>query len=303
MAETLIFPEKSHGRFAPTPTGPLHAGSLLAAVASYLDARHSGGRWSVRIEDIDPPRCPPGADTIILQQLETYGLYWDGDVSYQHDRGEAYTNALEVLIEQNLAYPCSCSRKEWRQHAVYPGWCREGVRRPDAPKAWRLRTDRCMHPVSWHDRVYGHQTFHPEHLGDVVIKRKDSLWAYQIAVVVDDAEQGITDVVRGADLLDNTLWQIQLQQALGLPTPRYLHLPLVMGDDGQKLSKQNLAQPLPHEPDQIRALLHQTLRALGQDPVPELAHATVDEQLAEALAHWNPGAIRPGAIRSGEVHA
>ncbi|MHB0774659.1 tRNA glutamyl-Q(34) synthetase GluQRS [Halomonas sp. WWR20] len=275
------------GRFAPTPSGPLHFGSLVAALGSYLEARHAGGRWLLRIEDIDPPRCPTGATETILRQLEAFGLYWDGAVRYQHDRHAAYQEALERLIASGMAYPCSCSRKEWREHAVYPGWCRDGPRRPERPLAWRLRSDKGLRPVTWQDRLFGAQCFDPAHLGDVILKRKDGLWAYQLAVVVDDADQGITDVVRGADLLDNTPWQRQLQHALDLPPPSYLHLPLIVGADGQKLSKQNLAPALSLCDAQVRPLLHQALQALDQAPPAALSTAPVHEQLADALARWD----------------
>lgn len=292
-----------HGRFAPTPSGPLHAGSLLAALASYLDARSKGGRWTLRIEDIDPPRCPPGEDATILRQLEAFGLHWDGVVSYQSRHHDAYHDALQRLIEQGLAYPCSCSRKDWAGHAIYPGWCRNGVRRPNAPVAWRLRSDLGVRPVTWQDRAQGSQRLDPAVLGDVVLKRKDALWAYQLAVVVDDAAQGVTDVVRGADLLDNTPWQIQLQQALDYAVPSYLHLPLVIGSDGQKLSKQNLARPLPTSPDSIRTMLHATLQALGQSPAAELATAEVDLQLNEAVHHWDAADVSIAPLTPAQLGA
>ncbi|WP_458527383.1 tRNA glutamyl-Q(34) synthetase GluQRS [Onishia taeanensis] len=284
------------GRFAPTPSGPLHFGSLVAALGSYLDARRAGGRWELRIEDIDPPRCPPGSSDTILRQLEAFGLHWDGEVRYQHRRDAAYQAALERLADAGLAYPCSCSRKQWREHSVYPGWCREAPCAPDAPLAWRLRSDLGLRPVAWQDRLYGRQRLDPAELGDVVLKRKDALWAYQLAVVVDDADQGITDVVRGVDLLDNTPWQRQLQDALGLPEPRYLHLPLIIGDDGQKLSKQNLARALP-EDARVRPLLHQALRALGQAPDPALAGAPVEDQLAAAMRAWDPTRLTTDGAR------
>lgn len=280
------------GRFAPTPSGPLHFGSLVAALASYLDARHARGHWGLRIEDVDPPRCPAGAADAILRQLEAFGLHWDGPVAWQSPRHDAYAAALARLEAKGLAYPCSCSRKQWRDHPVYPGWCRDGVREPDKPLAWRLRSDLGLRPVRWEDRLFGPQAFDPAELGDVVLKRKDGLWAYQLAVVVDDAEQGINEVVRGADLLDNTPWQRQLQQALGLPEPRYLHLPLVMGDDGQKLSKQNLAPALPETEPEARPLLHRALTLLDQAPPAGLAEAPVAEQLERAVAHWAPERLR-----------
>ncbi|MFC3285570.1 tRNA glutamyl-Q(34) synthetase GluQRS [Litchfieldella rifensis] len=285
------------GRFAPTPSGPLHFGSLVAALGSFLDARHAGGQWLLRIEDIDPPRCPAGAGDTILRQLEAFGLQWDGPVHYQHARHAAYQQALEYLRDAGLAYPCSCSRKQWHGHSVYPGWCRHGVREPCKPQAWRLRSDRGLRPIAWHDRLYGEQAFDPADLGDVVLKRKDEFWAYQLAVVVDDAEQGITDVVRGADLLDNTPWQRQLQQALGLPEPRYLHLPLIVGADGQKLSKQNLAPALPCDDERVRPLLCRALGALGQPLETAQQYAPVAEQLEAAIARWDSTRLQPVAQR------
>ncbi|MFW6345947.1 MAG: tRNA glutamyl-Q(34) synthetase GluQRS [Halomonas sp.] len=281
------------GRFAPTPSGPLHFGSLVAALASFLDARRAGGEWRLRIEDIDPPRCPAGAADAIQRQLTAFGLHWDGPVLWQHHRDAAYAAALARLVDQGLAYPCSCSRKQWRDYPVYPGWCRDGVREPGRPLAWRLRSDLGLRPVVWQDRLFGAQHFDPAALGDVVLKRKDGLWAYQLAVVVDDADQSISDVVRGFDLLDNTPWQRQLQYALGFPEPSYLHLPLIIGEGGQKLSKQNLAPPLPLEDTRVRPLLHRALAALDQAPPRELATAPVVEQLAWAVAAWRVDRIRP----------
>lgn len=286
------------GRFAPTPSGPLHFGSLIAALASFLDARQAGGEWLLRIEDIDPPRSPVGAAAEIQRQLEAFELHWDGPVLWQHARGEAYQAALEQLTAQGLAYPCSCSRKQWRDHPIYPGWCRNAVCEPDKPVAWRLRSDLGLRPVIWHDRLFGEQRFDPAELGDVVLKRKDGLWAYQLAVVVDDADQGINEVVRGFDLLDNTPWQRQLQHALGSPEPRYLHLPLITGEGGQKLSKQNLAPALPTRDAAVRPLLHAALKALDQAPPETLATAPVAEQLAWAVKAWSVARIRPQAERS-----
>ncbi|MDR9439513.1 MAG: tRNA glutamyl-Q(34) synthetase GluQRS [Halomonas sp.] len=289
------------GRFAPTPSGPLHFGSLVAALASFLDARRAGGEWRLRIEDIDPPRCPAGAADTILRQLEAFGLHWDGPVTWQHDRHDAYAAALERLKAQGLAYPCSCSRRQWRDHPVYPGWCREGVREPGKPVAWRLRSDLGLRPVVWQDRLFGEQRFDPAELGDVVLQRKDGFWAYQLAVVVDDADQGISDVVRGFDLLDNTPWQRQLQHALDVPEPRYLHLPLIIGEDGQKLSKQNLAPALPEQDDAVRPQLHAALTALDQAPPRTLATAPVDEQLRWAVAHWDIARLRAEAHRQADT--
>ena len=247
------------GRFAPSPTGPLHAGSLVAALASWLDMRHHGGLWRVRIEDVDTPRCVSGADDIILKQLAECGLMAEGEVLYQSQRGQAYQFALDQLVNKGWAYPCGCSRKDIEdaqgeriRHsaAVYPGTCRDGLKGKPA-RAWRLNVSQVLHdlnqstPWQWQDRRLGNQTQDlAREVGDFVLQRADGLWAYQLAVVVDDAFQGITHVVRGADLADNTPRQMLLQQALGLPTPVYMHTPLVLGADGDKLSKQNGAQAL-----------------------------------------------------------
>lgn len=285
------------GRFAPTPSGPLHLGSLVAALGSWLDARAAGGRWLLRIEDIDPPRCPPQAAATIQRQLAAFGLTWDGEICFQHRRDDAYQAALERLAATGRVYPCGCSRKEWQHLGHYPGWCREHPRHPQRPQAWRLRTDLGPNPVVWQDRLFGTQRLDPTTQGDVVVKRKDGLWAYQLAVVVDDAAQGITDVVRGFDLLDNTPWQRQLQQALDYPEPRYLHLPLIRGEDGQKLSKQNLAPPLPLDDAAVRPLLHRALALLDQRPPAELSQAPVATQLAWAVDAWSPRALTPHAYR------
>ncbi|WP_332741070.1 tRNA glutamyl-Q(34) synthetase GluQRS [Hydrogenophaga sp.] len=247
------------GRFAPSPTGPLHAGSLVAALASWLDARAHGGAWLVRIEDVDTPRCLPGMDQVILRQLARCGLVSDEPVVWQSRRGDAYQQALDHLVQQGHAYPCGCSRKDIeaalqtqgrgreRHHiAVYPGTCRpeRGGLQGKPARAWRFSIPQTAH-VNWSDRRLGPQTQNvTTEVGDFILKRADGLWAYQLAVVVDDAAQGITHVVRGQDLADNTARQILLQRALGLPTPAYLHTPLVLGDNGEKLSKQNGAQPL-----------------------------------------------------------
>ncbi len=247
------------GRFAPSPTGPLHAGSLVAALASWLDARAHGGRWLLRIEDVDGPRCVPGADALIMQQLATCGLLPDEPPLWQSSRGALYEAALQRLLAAGLAYPCACSRKDieaalvaqgWQheRHAerVYPGTCRHGLDGRPA-RAWRLRTDASGADlwIDWQDRRLGKQRQNlTAEVGDFVLKRADGLWAYQLAVVVDDADQGITHVVRGEDLADNTPRQTHLQRGLGLPTPAYLHTPLVLAGDGQKLSKQNGAEAL-----------------------------------------------------------
>ncbi|MEY4363070.1 MAG: Glutamyl-Q tRNA(Asp) synthetase [Pseudomonadota bacterium] len=279
------------GRFAPSPTGALHAGSLVAALASWLDARANHGQWLVRIEDVDTPRCVPGADAEILSQLAQCGLHSDAPVIWQSTRNDAYARALQRLITRGWAYPCACSRKDieetltaqglmrTRHHAnVYPGTCREGLL-GKTPRAWRLNVARVMHdlslptPTPWQDRRLGtqHQNVAAE-VGDFVLHRADGLWAYQLAVVVDDAHQGITHVVRGADLADNTARQIVLQHALDLPTPHYLHTPLVLGENGEKLSKQNGAQALDLR-DPLAAL-NAAATVLGlQAQVGSVAHA------------------------------
>ena len=259
------------GRFAPSPTGPLHAGSLVAALASWLDAKAHGGKWLVRLEDIDTPRCVPGADRTILQQLSACGLHPDEPPVYQSRRGLLYQSALDQLVAQSQAYPCACSRldvqvaaaaagqlRERHGEWVYPGTCRSGLHGKPA-RSWRFLTafeasnrslaqtiraraapDLVATTVHWTDRLLGAQSQNVSaEVGDFVLKRADGLWAYQLAVVVDDAAQGITHVVRGQDLADNTPRQILLQRALGLPLPQYLHTPLVLGANGEKLSKQN----------------------------------------------------------------
>ena len=247
------------GRFAPSPTGPLHAGSLVAALASWLDARAHRGVWLVRIEDVDKPRCIPSADQTLLQQLAACGLVSDEPVVWQSQRAASYQSALDQLIQGKRAYPCGCSRKDIEQAlsqqgqhterhhaAVYPGTCRpeNGGLQGKPARAWRFRLSTDAHVV-WQDLQLGalSQDVAAE-VGDFVLKRADSLWAYQLAVVVDDAAHGITHVVRGQDLADNTPRQMLLQQALGLPTPFYRHTPLVLGDNGEKLSKQNGASAL-----------------------------------------------------------
>ena len=255
--------ERYRGRFAPSPTGPLHAGSLVAALASWLDARAHGGQWLVRIEDVDAPRCVPGADAVILAQLAAFGLIADAAPLRQSQRSLHYEAALAQLVASGWAYPCGCSRAEIAQagvepeavperhrELVYPGTCRAGLRGKPA-RAMRLRVDASLAPegmslhLDWHDRRLGGQAQDVTHsVGDFVLRRADGLWAYQLAVVVDDALQGITHVVRGADLADNTPRQMHLQRVLGLPAPAYLHTPLVLGADGEKLSKQNGATAL-----------------------------------------------------------
>ncbi len=288
------------GRFAPSPTGPLHAGSLVAALASWLDARALHGRWLVRIEDVDTPRCVPGMDQVILQQLAALGLIADEPPLAQSTRGAAYQAALDRLLAAGAAYPCGCSRRDieralaaagqprQRFHAaVYPGTCRSGLH-GRSPRAWRLRTERAGaggaadQRVDWFDRRLGaqHQNVSRE-VGDFVLRRADGLWAYQLAVVVDDAAQQVTHVVRGEDLADNTARQILLQRALGLPTPAYLHTPLVLGRDGHKLSKQNGAAALDLR-DPVRTL-QAAAAVLG---LPRLDAPTPQAWLQQAVPAW-----------------
>jgi glutamyl-Q tRNA(Asp) synthetase len=279
------------GRFAPSPTGPLHFGSLVAALASWLDARAAGGRWLLRMEDLDRPRCESGAADIILRQLEAYGLLWDGAVLYQSQRDDAYAAALDFLKEIGAAYPCACTRSQLAQaprnaegEIIYPGSCRLRLPPRAAAHAWRVRVS----DVSTHfrDRIHGDLKQNlGRALGDFIVKRADGLFAYQLAVVVDDAFQGVTHVVRGADLLWNTPRQIHLQTLLGLPTPLYAHVPLITNAAGQKLSKQTLAPALPERGRRI--VLAQALAALGHAPPPELFGAGPEELLTWASAHWH----------------
>ena len=291
------------GRFAPSPTGPLHAGSLVAALASWLDARAHGGRWLVRVEDVDTPRCPPGTAELILGQLAACGLHADEAPWWQSQRGAAYQVALQRLLDAGLAYPCGCTRSDidaaWaargvvhERHAerVYPGTCRGGLHGRPA-RAWRFRAEGVVH---WHDRRLGAmQQDVGREVGDFVLRRADGLWAYQLAVVVDDAEQGITHVVRGEDLADNTARQILLQRALGVATPAYLHTPLVLAADGHKLSKQNGARALDLR-DPLAAL-RAAGQVLGLADVGE-AHDTA-AWLAAAVPAWS-GIIASFAPRS-----
>lgn len=283
------------GRFAPSPTGPLHFGSLVAALGSYLDAKYHHGNWLVRMEDLDTPRCVAGAADDILRTLEVYGLHWDGEVIYQSQRTSAYEHALQQLQDAGVAYPCCCTRKEISDSAlhgidgpVYPGTCRNGVPAGRTARAWRVNTHLpTTSPVSFIDRLQGRISQRVESdIGDFVVKRADDLFAYQLAVVVDDAYQGITDVVRGADLLLSTPRQILLQKLLTLPTPHYLHLPVIVNAQGEKLSKQTLAEPI--RKAQVVATLFQALCHLQQLPHPQLAQASVNELLDSAIANWQP---------------
>jgi len=274
------------GRFAPSPTGPLHAGSLVAALASWLDARAHRGQWLVRIEDVDSPRSVPGADRLILAQLAACGLHADEPPVWQSQRTGLYRTALDNLVARALAYPCGCSRKDIEnatkanmpraRHAElrYPGTCQLGLH-GKTPRAWRLRTEGAA--IAWQDRSAGPQAQDvASAVGDFVLLRADGCFAYQLAVVVDDADQGISHVVRGADLLDNSGRQIRLQQCLQLPTPQYLHTPLVLDANGEKLSKQNGAQAID---------TGEPLRALNQAAT-TLGLPAQSGQLQDALRAW-----------------
>ena len=280
------------GRFAPSPTGPLHFGSLVAGLASWLDARAAGGDWRVRIEDVDTPRTVPGAADDILRTLEAFGLAWDGAVVRQSERGALYAEALAQLRALGVVYRCRCSRREVAdsglhgpEGAIYPGTCRGLALPPEVEGADRMLAP--LEAIAFEDRVQGRvgQSVARD-IGDFVLRRRDGLHAYQLAVVVDDERQGITDVVRGADLLWSTPRQVALQRALGFATPRYLHVPVAANARGEKLSKQTRARPV----ERARPLeaLRAALAFLGQ---PQPAGTSPAELLAEAVSRWNVAAI------------
>jgi glutamyl-Q tRNA(Asp) synthetase len=316
------------GRFAPSPTGPLHFGSLVAAVGSYLDTKHHNGTWLVRMEDLDLPRCVAGAADEILRTLDAFGLHSDEPVVYQSQRTAAYDEALHSLQSLGSVYPCCCTRKEIADSAlhgidgpVYPGTCRNGVPAGREARAWRVRTDHQFLPpcrgkgrmgveqneitvstpsptlplqgggsVEFDDVLQGSITQHLEsEIGDFVVKRADGLYAYQLAVVVDDAFQNITHVVRGADLLDSTPRQIHLQRLLGFPTPVYMHLPIAVNAQGEKLSKQTLAPAI--TTDDMIATLIAALEFLRQQPPAELRQANVEEVWGWAINNWQPARL------------
>jgi glutamyl-Q tRNA(Asp) synthetase len=286
-------PAQYIGRFAPSPSGPLHFGSLLAAVASFAQAKASSGQWLVRIEDIDPPREQPGADKVILGTLEAYGFEWDGPVSYQSQFVARHEALLQSLLETGKAYPCSCSRRDLADArrgplgAIYPGTCRNGCRPGDV--AIRLRTD--DEPVEFTDKLQGPQSQRLEsESGDFIIKRRDGLIAYHLAVVADDFDQGISEVVRGIDLLDSTPRHIHLQRALGFTTPDYLHIPVVENAEGQKLSKLTGAKAIAG--DGTGPTLVSALKALKQHPPSDLAHEDIGEIWAWAIANWRTDVLQ-----------
>jgi glutamyl-Q tRNA(Asp) synthetase len=289
---------KPVARFAPSPTGSLHAGSLLAAVGSYLDARAAGARWLVRIEDLDTARVIPGCADGMLRTLEVYGFEWDGEVIHQSQRRAAYEEVLVALEAARRTYPCSCSRKDLAEEESqgYPGTCRGGPTKA-GPTARRFRVSDAS--VSFDDLFQGSQTFDTRALGDFVVARRDGITSYQLAVVVDDAWQGVTRVVRGADLIASTPWQLELQAALGLPRPIYGHLPLVTEPDGRKLSKTLRSIPIPaagvtagrSELNAVSEALTSTLTHLSQAPPPELAQAPIKDVWKWAVANWRPQAL------------
>ena len=301
------------GRFAPSPTGPLHFGSLIAAVASYCDAKSQQGLWLVRMEDLDQPRTQVGAATLILQQLKSFGLAWDGEVVYQSQRSDLYAKALQDLAAlpsdyvtnsntpQSLIYPCTCTRKEIADSSshlgvhgqgiegvIYPNICRMQPIKPNSNPAFRIKTDGVN--LQFDDAIQGNvkQDLQKD-IGDFVLKRADGLFAYQLAVVVDDAAQGITHVVRGADLLHSTPRQIYLQQLLGLQTPQYAHVPLAQNMQGEKLSKQTLATPLNVEATSLQ--LVSALQFLGQNPPENLKNLSCSAILQWAVSHWQIAAV------------
>jgi glutamyl-Q tRNA(Asp) synthetase len=287
-------PSDYRGRFAPSPTGPLHFGSLIAAVGSFADARQQRGRWLVRIDDLDQQRLVPGAAQHILETLEAFGLFWDETPTYQSARSAHYRQALDRLRQTGQTYPCGCSRREVRQHnrlgpegPIYAGRCRNGLPAGRPARSERLRVH--DQPISFADRIQGRfsQCLSAE-VGDFVLRRADGFYAYQLAVVVDDAEEGVNQVVRGADLLLSTPRQIDLQQRLGLPTPIYAHLPLALGDDGRKLSKSLAAVPV-NAADPLPALI-QAWRFLGQSPLAERA-MSIGEFWAQAIPLWDIAAV------------
>lgn len=295
-ASTLQHPMPSptvyRGRFAPSPTGPLHFGSLVAAVGSYLDAKHHQGIWLVRIEDLDIPRTVKGAADEILGTLEAYGLHWDEDIIYQSQRTAAYEEVFLRLKEAGAVYPCCCTRKEIADSAlrrgdelVYPGTCRNGIAQGKAARAWRVRVNNAH--INFSDRLQGNITQDlATEAGDFVVLRADGLFAYQLAVVVDDAARGITDVVRGADLLYSTQRQIYLQRLLGLKIPNYMHLPVAVNAQGEKLSKQTLAHPVGKI--NSASTLFDALVFLRQQPPAELRFSNIEQILAWAIANWQP---------------
>jgi len=287
-------PRVYRGRFAPSPSGALHFGSLVAATGSYLQARHQQGEWLVRIDDIDPPREVAGAVDQILRDLDTYGFKWDGEISYQSQHQERYQHALQQLWDQSLLYPCACTRRSLAKHLdsdhpeVYPGICRHGLSPGQTERSLRMLTENVF--IQYHDQLQGPQEMNLEtQCGDFIVKRADGLIAYQLATAVDDVYQGITEVVRGADLLESTFRQCYIQQRLSLSSPLYTHLPIANNHDGEKLSKNTHATSIIELPK--AKTLYQALVFLGQDPPPDLTHSNLNEIWQWAIQHWQFSAI------------
>lgn len=282
------------GRFAPTPSGPLHFGSIVAALAGYLDARHNAGRWLLRIEDIDTPRVRPGADRQIIRSLEILGLEWDGDILYQSTRLDHYAQALAQLENAGMLYRCRCPRKATKGKP-YPGTCRARAESTAKPHSLRVRAHDS--PVVFDDAIRGRLTGRLNELtGDFILRRSDGLIAYNLAVVVDDAAQGISHIVRGADLLNTTFNQVYLQSVLKLLTPAYAHHPLAVDGSGRKISKQDGATDVLADARPETVLLR-ALRFLGQNPGQDLEGAGKQDILAWAVTHWNIGAVPECAVR------
>jgi glutamyl-Q tRNA(Asp) synthetase len=277
------------GRFAPTPSGPLHFGSITSALGSYLQAKSQSGKWLVRIEDIDKPRNQPGATENILYTLETLGLHWDEDILIQSQRIPVYREILEHLIERDLVYPCICSRSQ-AKGIPYPGTCRNGISIKKKNRSLRLRTDSNI--TEFVDQIQGdfHQQLGSD-VGDFVLRRADGIIAYHLAVVADDEFQGITEIVRGADLLDSTPRQIYLQKLQDYSTPAYCHLPIATYHNGKKISKQNHAPGVDHK--NAAEVLFKALEFLGQQPARESGNASVDEIIQWGIQHWNLSSV-PG---------
>lgn len=280
------------GRFAPSPTGFLHFGSLVAAVASYCDAKSQDGKWLLRIEDVDITRTVAGAAQQMFNTLSAYGFEWDDTVLYQSQRSDVYQYYFEQLLSQKAVYPCTCSRKEIADSStqtgvdgkIYSGLCRAGVVHAQRPQAWRMRTEDIK--ISFNDRAKGYCEHNmAAEIGDFVLKRADGVFSYQLAVVVDDFEQGVTDVVRGEDLLNSTTRQIYLQQHLGFVQPRYMHIPVVTNTAGEKLSKQTQAKALSE--DDARHALFQAFCFLGLSPPDRIKNSSPKRMLQWAIADWN----------------
>lgn len=289
------------GRFAPSPTGPLHFGSLVAAVASYCDAKANHGQWLVRVEDLDKPREVAGAADGILQTLTDFGMHWDGEVVYQNQRTSLYQAALDNLIQQNLAYPCQCSRKNIQANAtqvgiegaIYPRTCIINSIQASSHTAWRIKTAGTT--ITVNDAVLPGETQAIDQcFGDFVIKRADQLFSYQLAVVVDDEAQGITHVVRGADLWQSTSRQVYLQQKLNYTTPQYAHVPIITNTEGQKLSKQTLAKPI--NAAHASELIFEVLQLLSQTPPENIKNANANEILSWGVKNWQLSKVPKSAI-------